>query len=141
MERCLWLISVASKRQWSVERRDVLSVLHSDLVLGPVDETAVFTQATYMRYASPPMLDAAPARLPRNVSILENPASVPRPDPDAPVLGPRPIRPSPVQVKVPVAKKPRKARFAQEMECNEMFIPDDEVAVEAKPVKRREFKL
>ena len=78
MERCLWLISVASKRQWSAEHRDALSVLHSDLVLGPVDAAAVFTQATYTRYASaPPRLDAAPARLPRNVSMLENPASIP----------------------------------------------------------------
>ena len=54
MERCLWLISVASKRQWSVEHRDALSVFHSDLVLGPVDEMAVFTQTTFVRYASAP---------------------------------------------------------------------------------------
>ena len=69
VERCLWLISVASKRQWSVEHRDALSALQSDLVLGPVDATAVFTQATYVRYASSPQsLDAAPARLLRNVA-------------------------------------------------------------------------
>ena len=139
MERCLWLISVASKRQWSVEHRDALSVLHSDLVLGPVDTTAVFTQATYMRYASaPPRLDAAPARLPRNVSILQNPASIPRPDPAAPVSGPGPIRPPPVHG-VSAAKKPRKARFVQEMEGDEMFIPTDDASVDSKPMERRDF--
>ncbi len=114
MERCLWLISVASKRQWSAEHRDALSVLHSDLVLGPVDAAAVFTQATYTRYTSaPPRLDAAPARLPRNVSMLENPASIPHPEPVAPVSGPGPICPPPVPANVPAAKRPRKVRSVQ----------------------------
>ena len=101
---------------------------------------AVFTQTTYMRYASaPPRLDAAPARLPRNVSILENPASIPRPDPAAPVSGPGPIRPSPVQANVPAAKKPRKARFVQEMQRDNIFILGDDVTVEANPAERRDF--
>ena len=134
------MISVASKRQWSVGHRDVLSVLHSDFVIRPVYATAVFTQATYMRYTSaPPRLDAAPARLPRNVSILENPASIPRPDPAAPVSDPGPIRPPPVQGNIPAAKKPRKARFVQEMERDEMFIPTDDASIDSKPMERRDF--
>ncbi len=70
---------------------------------------------------------------------MENLASISRPDPGTPVSGPGPIRPSPVQAKVPVAKKPRKARFVQEMERDEMFIPNDDVAVETKPMERRDF--
>ena len=38
-----------------------------------------------------------------------------------------------------MAKKPRKARFVQEMGRDEMFIPDDNVTVESKPAERRDF--
>ena len=46
MERHLWLINVASKRQWCREHRIALSMFHCDLVSGPADDTVAFTQAT-----------------------------------------------------------------------------------------------
>ena len=113
-------------------------MLHSDLVLGPVDEAAVFTQATYMRYVAADWVLHMPAcrgTYPSWRTQLQFPDLI---------LMHRfrvqgPIRPSPVQAKVPMAKKPRKARFVQEMERDEILIPNDDVTVETKPSERRDF--
>ena len=90
MEKCLWSISVVAKRHWGGEHRGALSVRYSDLVLGLMDATVVLCRPHICFH--PPWLDTTPVRLPQNVSILENHASVPRSDPVAPVSGPRLIR-------------------------------------------------